>query len=277
MADALLVNSTQVHPDQPCFSYGTTNVVALDWGTPDSELFLDPTPLGDGLMFRGRVAKDRKFTLRLAVADVGSMAKGQDVWQEVLDLLNAHAGLVEYRYVRADGLGGTVDRTLLATVQGEPAWSWMPSGGGDGLRPNGNVVVTASCIAPWPWFRDSDPFTREASSSGTTPAAIVVPRGGQLACGLEVKAKTAGALGSVTVSDGNRSMTLTASFGSGYKGADWYFTDPQGWSADAGVTIGIPASLSLHDDPTTITFTPGGGSTGTHAFRVRWKPNWKAP
>ena len=57
----------------------------------------------------------------------------------------------------------------------------------------------------------------------------------------------------------------------------WVHGESLPTSPHAGVTIGVPASLSLHSDPTTITFTPGGGSTGAHTFRVRWKPIWKAP
>lgn len=277
MADALYVNGTQVHPSASPFSFGVCNVVGLDWGTPDSETFLDPVPLADGMAFRGHVTKERRFTVVLSVSDCGSYAKGQDVWQQILTLIDTGNGLVNFRYVRNDGAGGTIDRRLMAIVDGQPAWAWNPSGGGDGLRPGGNVVVTLPCLAPFPWFRDTDYDEVFITPSGTTAAGVTFSRPGQLGCGVEVKASTAGALTGITLNDGLRTMALTATFTGTPKGVDWFHTDPTSATVDTGVTVGVPASISLHTSTAVITCTPAGSSSAQHTVRLRFFPTWRTP
>jgi hypothetical protein len=277
-SDQIKVNGEAVHPAATPFTFGECNVTFLDWGTPDSEMFLDPVPLADGMAFRGRVTKDRKFTMQLAVTGTGSGAKGQDMWGEVLALFSANNGLVDYQYIREDASGDPVDRRLQAIVIGEPAWKWRDGGNGpeDGLSIGGNIFITLQCQAPFPWWRDSEYSEETINLTGNTPAGVAVDRGGDLACGLEVKVTSAGTLGTIGLSDGNRSMSLTATFDGTPRGVDRFYTDPHARSVDPGVTAGIPASLSLHSDPTTITATPSGAS-GSHVVRLRWYPVWKTP
>lgn len=278
MADQLWVNGTQVHPSATPFSYGTCNVIGLDWGTPGSDTFLDPVPLADGMAFRGHVTKERRFTIVLAVTDCGSEAKGQDVWQQVCSLIDTGNGLVNFRYVRQDGTGATIDRRLMAISEGEPAWAWNPDGGGsDGLRPNGNVVITIPCVAPFPWFRDTDYDEAFITPSGTTAAGVTFARAGQRNIGLEIKATTAGALTGFTLNNGLRTMTLTATFTGTPKGVDWYYTDPAAISIDSGVVVGTPASISLCTSTAVITCTPSGGSSAQHTVRLRYYPTWMTP
>lgn len=278
MADQLWINGTQVHP-QVAMTYGSISVVSLDWGTPDTETFLDPRPLADGMVFRGQVTKDRRFTLVLNVDGVGSLAKGQDTWEDVLDIINASNGLVNYKYVRDGGGGGTVTRQLMALATSEPAWTWVRGGGmgTPGLRPNGNVVVELPCVAPYPWWRNATDTDETITTSGTTPANKVLTRSGMLPVGLLVKVSTTGSLAEMTVSDGVRTMVLSATFNGTPKGVDWYYTDPTATSIDSGVTISTTSHLSLHSASTTITITPGAGSTGDHTVALSWYPAWKTP
>ena len=275
--DILYINTTAVHPAKTPFSYGTSNLFLLDWGTPDAEMFMDAVPLADGSAFRGRVTKARNFTLGIVVSDVGTAAKGQDVWGEVLALVSANNGIVDYRYVRQTGAGATIDRRLQAIVVGEPAWRWSEANSGDGLRLSGNVFITLPCVAPFPWWRDTDYTEVTLSPTGTTPASSAITRGGHLACGLEVKISTAGTLGSMTMLDGNRSLTLAATVSGTPKGIDRFYTDPHAVAVDAGVTSGIPGSLSLHSATTTITATPIAGASGAHTVRLRYFKTWKTP
>lgn len=281
MADTLAINGTTVGLEAvsaPSGGYGSVLVVALDWGVPDVVQFLDPRPLGDGKVFRGQVSQDRKFTLGLAGYGAGSLAKGQDTWQAVLELLRNTAGAVSYKYTRTDGTGGSVVRELLAIVDGDlPAWQLVDKPGEPGMRPNGNWLMTLSCRALHPWFRNFTETTTTISPSGTTPANSAITRSGTRPCGLQVKVSTAGTLGSITISDGSRSMVLTATFNATPKGIDWYYSDPGATSIDSGVTIGIPSHLSMHSATTTITATPGIGSSGNHTVTVKHKPVWETP
>lgn len=277
-ADQVIVNGVPIHPDATPFTFGVSNVTFLDWGTPDAESFMDAVPLADGMAFRGRVTKDRKFTMQLAVSNVGSGAKGQDMWGEVLALFSANQGLIDYRYVREDANGDPVDRRLSAIVIGEPAWKWRAGGNGaeDGLSVGGSIFITLQCQAPFPWWRDTDYSEETIALTDTTPESAVIDRGGDLGCGLEVKVTSSGTLGTLGLSDGRRSMGLSGSFDSTPRGVDRFYTDPHAVTVDAGVTVGIPASLSLHSDPTTITATPTAAS-GSHSVRLRWYRIWKTP
>lgn len=276
--DKVYINGTQVHPARSAFTYGTCNVTHLDWGTPEAELFMVPVPLADGMAFRGRVTKDRKFTIKLAIEGLDEAGKGQDVWGEILRLWDAQDGVVAVRYVRDDGVGTDVDRTLLATLMTEPAWAWSVGGSdADGLRLNGNLFITLECVAPFPWFRDTD--YQEDSITVTDAASNnkSVDRNGDFGCGLEVKISTTGTLIGMTLTDGNRSLGLYGTFSATPKGIDRYYTDPTAVAIDTGFTTSIPASLTLHTDPTVITAVPTHAATGTHTVRIRWYRLWRTP
>lgn len=283
MADQLFVNGVELGLEAvaaPAGGYGEIYVVSLDWGTPDAELFFDPRPLADGRSFQGSRAQDRRFTLGLAIDEPGSYAKGQSTWEALLDLFRADEGPVQLKYIRTNPEGGSFTRELLVVPEGMPGYANVRGGGAGvaGIRPNGNAIQLWSLVAPFPWWRDvSVTATTTLTCSGTSPDSEVITRSGKRACGLEVKISTTGTLPSITLSDGQRTMVLTATFNATPKGVDWYYTDPTATSIDAGVVISIPAHLSLHSDPTTITATPGLGSSGTHTVTIKHRAIWEAP
>lgn len=279
MADTLAINGTTIGLEStaaPSGGYGTVYVVALDWGIPDVETFLDPVPLGDGMAFRGQVAKDRKFTIVIA-GEPGSRAKGQDTWEALQTLFRSPTGPLSYKYTRTDGTGATIIRELLAIPLGEPGYGEVRGGDGAGIRPNGNFRFVANCEAPFPWWRKFAEVDSSIACTAATPNNVVITRGGRGDCGLQVKVSTSGALSSITLSDGNRSMVLTATFSGTPKGVDWRYTDPLATSIDSGVTISIPAHLSLHSASTTITAAPNIGATGTHTVAIKHKALYGTP
>lgn len=280
MADQLHVNGTQLGLEDivsPGGAYGYVRVVALDWGAPDTAQFLDPRPLGDGKVFRGSIPQDRKFSLSIYGHGFNSLAKGQDTWFGVVDLFRSNTGAVSVKFVRTDGAGGTITRELLAVVAGElPAWSMATSG--DGIRPNGNFLLSMSLIAPFPWFRNYVETTSTINLTGSGSGNVVVTRSGSRVCGVQVKVTTAGALDGILIQDGNRSMTLTAAFGASGKGADWYYADPSRTSIDSGVTLSVPSHLSLHSASTTFTAqSVSAGATGAHVVTLKHKALWEGP
>lgn len=278
MADAIYIAGTQVGLDgqaAPSGGYGLIWVSELDWGAPSEELFMDPRPLGDGMAFRGGVAKDRKLTLTL-FGDAGSMAKAQDTWQAVANLIRATSGPVSLRYDRTDGTGGSVSRELLVVPLDPPSWAHA-LGGEPGIRPSGTWVMPLQFTAPFPWWRNYAETTTALAPSGTTPDSEVVTRSGTRPCGMSIAISTAGTLPSILVSDGSRSMTLTATFSGTPKTIDWYYTDPSATSIASGVTMSVPGHVSMHSASTTITVTPGIGSSGSHTVTVKHKPLWEHP
>lgn len=280
MADALYLAGTQVGLGDPVSApsggYGTVYVAGLDWGAPGRELFMDPRPLGDGVAFRGQVAKDRRLTMIL-VGDAGSLAKAQDTWQAVADLIRAASGPVSLRYDRTDGAAASTSRELLVVPVDPPSWSHA-RGGEPGIKPSGTWVMPLTFIAPFPWWRNYTETTTTLNPSGTTPANSAITRGGKLVCGMSIAIPTAGTLGSILISDGSRSMTATATFGGTPKTIDWYYTDPGSTGAiPSGVTLSVPAHVSMHSATTTITVTPGIGSSGNHTVTIKHKPLWEHP
>lgn len=278
MADALYIAGTQVGIDSqtaPTGGYGTIRVASLDWGTPDEEAFYDARPLMDGVVFRGAVSKSRTVRLSLFLEPT-SYSKGQTSWDAVQTLFRS-ATPISLRYDRTNPAGGTISRELLARCVGKPGYADVRGGGAGtpGLRPNGNAFFNCELVAPFPWFREYTETTTTLTTTGTTPVATpTVTRGGRLTCGLRLHISSTGTLNSVTVSDGSRSMTLTGTFGSTPGIVDWYYTDPTATST-SGLTLSIPAHLSLHSATTTLTVTPGGGSSGTHTVQVKHKALWE--
>lgn len=280
MADILKIGGstgTQVGLDYttaPTGGYGEVGVVALDWGTPSDVLFLDPRPLSPGMIFRGRASKDRTLTLAMFGKDAGTLAKGQTTWEKLQDLLTGSSPVSLY-YKRDHPTSGFIERELLAVPVDVPGPALVKGGGEPGVRVNGNLLMVTSWVAPFPLFRSVTEESVSFNCTGTTPNATVIARTGQRPCGVKVSVSTTGTLGSITISDGNRQMVLTATFGASAKSVDWYHADPTGTSIDSGVTLSIPAHLSLHSASTTITATPGGGSSGTHTITVYHYPLWE--
>jgi hypothetical protein len=128
------------------------------------------------------------------------------------------------------------------------------------------------CPFPWPRQESTDVETGTKALSGTTAGDIALTRTGTRTCGVKVAITTDGTLGGMTISDGVRSMVLTATFGAGAKGVDWYYTDPTAATIDSGVVLSIPAHLSMHSATTTMTCTPAGGSSGNHSVVFSWHP-----
>jgi hypothetical protein len=282
MAEELWINGTKVHEvGASVVSPGGNGIIAaveMDFGTPDQETFLDARPLADGMVFRGTVTKGRSFKLRFKVTGVAGRGEGFDEWQALLGLLSADNGIVSYKVVRPDSAAADVERELLAIVTGEPAWKWVSGGGEDGIRSAGHLVVSIDCIAPFPWWRSVDPETEVINFSGSGTGNVNITRLGQMACGLEAKVTTAGNLANITLDDGVRTLTLTATFGGSAKGVDWYFADPTATVIDSGVVISIPSHLSLHSASTTITATTSdGGASGSHTVTIRYYPLWRSP
>lgn len=280
MADGLYIGGTQIGLEDvasPGGAYGYVRVVGLGWGAPDTAQFLDPRPLGDGKVFRGAVPQDRKFSLSVYGHSFGSLAKGQDSWLGLVDLFRSQSGAVSIKYVRTDGTGATITRELLAIVAGElPAWTMATSG--DGIRPNGNFLLTMSLIAPYPWFRNFVETTSTINLTGSGSGNVVVTRSGNRVCGVQVKVTTAGTLDGILIQDGNRSMTLTAAFGASGKGVDWYYTDPTRTSIDSGVTISAPGHLSLWAASTTFTAqSTSASASGAHVVTLKHKAVWEGP
>lgn len=280
MADTLHVNGTQIGLDDiaaPGSGYGYVRVVGLSWGTPDSAQFLDPRPLGDGKVFRGSVPQDRRFTLTISGHSSGSLAKGQDTWLAVLNLFRTNTGTVSFKYTRTDGAGGTVTRELLAVVAGElPGWELNRSG--IGMRPNGNFLMQIPCLAPYPWFRSYVETDSTLTLTGSASNSVVVTRSGSRVCGVQVKVSTTGTLDAVTIQDGSRSITLTATFNSTPKGVDWYYADPSATVIDSGVVVSAPGHISLHSSSVTFTGqSVSASASGTHTIAFKHKPVWEAP
>jgi len=276
--ESFRIDSTQVHPNV-AWTYGTMWMLPSGPGAADVDMFLDSRPMESGLVFRGRVTRDRPFPLRLYV-DLGSSApsrpKGYQNWEDLLDLLSAEKGLVSFQHWRDDAVSGTVKRELLAQVIEEPPAAYVVGGDEPGIRPNGNILFETQCVAPFPWWRTVGGATDSIVVTGATPNDKAIARGGQLVCGVRISITTTGALSAMTVSDGVRSIVLTATFGASAKYVDWYCTDPTATEIGSGVTINRDAHISLHSDPTTITCTPNGGATGTHTVALTWYALWKS-
>ena len=63
MADeSFRIDSTQVHPNV-AWTYGTMWMLPSGPGAADVDMFLDSRPMESGLVFRGRVTRDRPFPL----------------------------------------------------------------------------------------------------------------------------------------------------------------------------------------------------------------------
>jgi hypothetical protein len=281
MAETLHINGTKVHEVGATVAApggnGEIAAIEMDFGTPNQENFLDPRPLADGLVYRGTVTSSRSFKIRLRVKDLANRGEGFNAWQSLLDLVNVDQGLISFQTVRPDDVGADVTRELLAIVIGEPAWKWSGAGE-DGIRHSGNIVITLDCIAPFPWWRSVTPEVETIDFSGSGSDNVVISRLGSTTCGLEAKVTTDGNLANVILDDGNRQMTMTATFGASALGVDWYFADPTATAIDAGVVISIPSHLSLHSSTTTITAsTSDGSAAGNHTVTLRYYPLWKTP
>lgn len=256
--------------------YGYVRVVALDWGTPALDQFLDPRPLADGMMFRGQVNKERTFTLGLYVSGAGSWAKGQDNWQVLNSIFRVDGGSpLRFWFSRSTGAGGTQNVELLGVPVGTPGWAGV-RGGAPGIRPNGNLLYNTTVMCPYPWPRQesTDAETDHIHLLNAAADHVHLTRTGTRPCGVKVQVETDGSLAEVTISDAVRTMTLSATFGASAKGVDWYYTDPTATSIDSGVTLSIPAHLSLHSAETVMTCTPGAGSTGNHVVTFSWLPTF---
>ena len=282
VSEKLWIDGTKVYDTAATVAspagFGTIRTLAFGFGTPDQETLLEPRPLADGLLFRGSVAGQRTFKLRFAVSGVASRGEGYAEWAAFLDLFSTEKGLITLKTERDDGAASPVTRELDIIAMGEPSWSLVRGEGEAGVRYNGNLVIELDVVAPFPWWRSATAETETINFSGTGSGNVAIARLGQMACGVEAKITTNGTLGSITLDDASRSMTMTATFGASAKGVDWYFADPTATVIDSGVTISIPSHLSLHSASTTITAsTADGGASGNHTVTLRYYPLWKSP
>lgn len=282
MGDKLWVNGTKLFEVDTTVTspggYGSISAIELDFGTPNQETFLDPRSLAPGVRFNGTLTKERPFRARFIITGVGTMAKGQDEWAALLAVMSAGNGLVSYKLERTDGTAATITRELLAIVASEPAWAYSSDPGSDGLRPNGNIIAAFDCISPFPWWRDAAETTETINFSGTSTGTANIAAGGDVNCGAEIKATTAGALASIAVGDGTNTMTMTATFGASAKGVDWYHADPTTTAIDSNVVISDLSHFELaYNAMTAVSCVPPGTASGNHVVTVKYRRLWKSP
>lgn len=277
-ADAIHLNGTQIHPDQPGL-YGTRNVLVDGTEFPDvpETLFLQDNPTKDGQILLGSWAGARPFTI-VVFTDLGATgteAKGKDEAAALNRLCSPVQSLVEFKVVRDNPAGGSYSRVLKATPVGRAHWQYTAQPGGLGVRPSGNLRWQREFVAPYPWWRNATATPDSFACSGTSPNSKALARTGDLACGLKVSISTTGTLPGITLFDGVNTMVLVASFSGTAKWVDWHHTIPGQVDWSPGIAFAGRPHLELHSDPTTITATPAGGSSGTHTVGIDWFPLWE--
>lgn len=276
MADELWIGSTQVSPNQAGL-YGTRNMVVegTDFGTPPEELFLQDSPSGDGQVYLGSWSGGRpvQLTISTNMGATGTLAKGQSEAAALTALIRP--GPVVLKVVRDNPAGGSYSRVLRVVPVGRPGWTYSSSPGKPGVSPRGHVLWVAELKAPYPWWRNASASTTSDTTTGTTPKAIAITRSGDLPCGCKISISTSGTLNQVTVTDGVNTMVINAGFSGTAKYVDWKHTIPGEVSVSSGVTFSGRPNIELHSATTTLTFTPGAGSTGTHTFQIDHYPTWE--
>lgn len=280
----------------------TREILALNWGSPDAEVFRRNRPLRDGLIRRGRRQLSRTVEMKLGTfVSAAGMTLAQreaardDEWALVQNLLYPEQGLFTIKQTRTDYAGSNISREILGELQDYQAWLWQPDDVDDGyvgLHHHPLFVMPLTFVCPFPWFADTTGTTivNAQTLDNTLRQQTSIANGGIAQTGVRVE---------ITASSGTATVQITnttAPAPTAVAGAilnsitptatpvilDWFYTNPLEWtltqgSSDLGAKLNTGSSIGLSVGTNTLKWQTISGSLTGGVITIKTRYLWSNP